>query len=247
MPEMQSCFVDRLNAIVDLYIQVKEVIIFLEKNNKGSYSFVGPHNEVRNAFDHVMKMTMCMDDVAVVERQYNGAKGHLLRAGYDAYELLCGNRIRYIYDIMSEFQASDVNNGFPEYYQNGIRGGIEQVQKDLAEYRMEHPAGSSEHSMGKHTLDEWHEVSEIEKVEQRYNRYFASFKQLSGYSNELDKHISAISDFKVERVKKEEHERKKEEERERVKSRNTIIAIAIAGATLIVGIVGVIVAFLSCK
>jgi hypothetical protein len=91
MTETQAYLAEKLKAIGRQYLLTKEIIIFLEKYNKGGYSYIGPHNEVRNAFDHVMKMVLSMDDIGMMEKQYNGAKSHLLRAGYDAYELVCSS------------------------------------------------------------------------------------------------------------------------------------------------------------
>jgi hypothetical protein len=222
MPAMQSLFADRLDAIKNLYIRVKEAIILLEKSNKGGYTFIGTHNEVRNAFDHVMKMVAGRDDKNIVEKQYLSAKSHLLRAGYDAYELLCASHILYIADTLSVYKASDINSGFPEYYKNDVKGKIEQVKKDLTSYRVEHSVVSNEKRMLTHVLDANHDASEAEKAEQRYSQYFNSFEQLSGYSRSIEQHIPAISDFRNERMG-----------RERKEKRNMIITIAIATATLI--------------
>ncbi|MDR1342449.1 MAG: hypothetical protein LBK18_04225 [Prevotellaceae bacterium] len=230
---MQSLYTDRLDAIKDLYIRVKEAVILLEKSNKGGYTFIGTHNEVRNAFDHVMKMVAGSDDNNAVEMQYLSAKSHLLRAGYDAYELLCASHILYIADMLSVYKASDINSGFPEYYENDVKGKIEQIKRDLTGYRVEHSVASSGKRALTHVLDDAHDASEAEKAERRYNQYFNSFEQLSDYSRNIERRIPAISDFRDERIG-----------RERKEKRNMIITIAIATATLIVGLIGAIIAFL---
>ncbi|MDR1022594.1 MAG: hypothetical protein LBL94_04910 [Prevotellaceae bacterium] len=73
MTERQAYFIKRLDEITEQYKLTKKVIIFLEKYNKGNNSYLGPHNEVRNAYDHVMKMVTSKNDTDEVERQYQGA------------------------------------------------------------------------------------------------------------------------------------------------------------------------------
>jgi hypothetical protein len=202
MTESQAYFTNKLKEITALYVLIKEIVVFLEKYNKGGYAYLGPHNEVRNAFDHVMKMSLNANDTDAVEKQYNSAKNHLLRAGYDAYELLCSNCIQYIYNTLNFYKPSDINNGFPDFYQKSIRANIIEIQKELTSYRMRHPAVNEVQDMSDHDVTSTHELSEVEKGQQLYEYYHKSFDKLLNYSDDMDAHVSAMSDFRTERIKK---------------------------------------------
>jgi hypothetical protein len=56
MTATQYHLADRLKETGKLYLLTKEIIIFLEKYNKGGYACIRPHSEVRNAFGGAMKM-----------------------------------------------------------------------------------------------------------------------------------------------------------------------------------------------
>jgi hypothetical protein len=202
MAAQQEYFIKKLDEVTEQYLLTKEVIIFLEKYNRGNNSYLGPHNEVRNAYDHVMKMVISRGNTSEMEQQYIGAKSHLLRAGYDAYELLCSNCIAYINDTIKHFKPSDIKNGFPEYYSNGMRANIIEIQKELTGYRMRHPVENNVQDLGKHEVTEVHDASDLEKAQLNYSYYHKSAKQLLAYSDDMDRHVPDIDDFRKERVRK---------------------------------------------
>jgi hypothetical protein len=203
MPNPQEHFVARLSEIAEQYILTKEIVIFLERYNKNGDSYIGPHNEVRNAFDHVMKMVICTSDADAVEKQYSSAKSHLLRAGYDAYELLCSSSIKYIYTALESFSPSDISKGFPDYYQKGMRADITKIQEALAHYRVQHPAVNKIQDIDKHEAESVHKADEVEKGQRLYSYYQKSADQLRNYCSDVDAHLPAMSEFKNERLKKE--------------------------------------------
>jgi hypothetical protein len=182
MDTQQDYLAECLKKISELYKLSKEAIIFLERYNPQKNTYIGPHNEVRNAFDHVMKMVIHADDTKMVEQQYNGAKRHLLRAGCDAYELICAHCMMNISNILSSYETSDISKGFPDYYQKGIRANIMAVLKKLADYKMR-------------------ETFEDSEVEQQFSFYHDSAKELLSYSNDTEKHIPAMSACKEDRLK----------------------------------------------
>ena len=47
---------DKLHDLCELYIVVKEIIIYFEEVNPEQKSDIQPINELRNAFDHVMRV-----------------------------------------------------------------------------------------------------------------------------------------------------------------------------------------------
>ncbi|MDR1342825.1 MAG: hypothetical protein LBK18_06180 [Prevotellaceae bacterium] len=248
MTEQQAYFIKRLDEIAEQYKLTKKVIIFLEKYNKGNNSYLGPHNEVRNAYDHVMKMVTSKNDTDEVERQYQGAKSHLMRAGHDAYELLCTNCIYYINNTIAYFKPSDIKNGFPDYYSKGIRAKIIEIQEGLAGYKARHSGDDKVQDLETHDADEAHNASDLEEAEKDFSRCHEFSNQLLEYSNEMDKHVSDMSDFREERIKKEdkeaiEKETRELEERNRHKQNKTIAIFAII-ATIVGAVIGAVISAL---
>jgi len=86
-----SEFLRKLDYLYDLYIQSREAIALLENYDREKKSYIGPHNEFRNALDHIMRMIEKKDDEISCNEEFKGTESHLLRAGYDAYELICIN------------------------------------------------------------------------------------------------------------------------------------------------------------
>jgi myo-inositol-1-phosphate synthase len=181
MDNQQDYLAECLKKISELYKLSKEAIIFLEKYNPQKNTYIGPHNEVRNAFDHVMKMVNA-NDVKAVEEQYNGVRSHLLRAGCDAYELICTHCIMNISNILKSYDSSDISKGFPDYYQKGIRANIMEILEKLTNYKMR-------------------EEPEISTVAQQFSDYYKSATELLNYSNDAEKHIPAMSACKEDRLK----------------------------------------------
>lgn len=119
---------DILNELAILYKQVKEAYILLEESNQDQSAYMGPINEFRNALDHIMKIIYNKDD-----KEFNGAKSHLLRAGCDSYEFACSEIIILIEGLMRQYTAEEIVSVLPEYFDMRIK--VIEVQEKIAEYR----------------------------------------------------------------------------------------------------------------
>ena len=183
MEQPNHHFIEKLDYLQDLYIKSREAIALLENYNKGKESFLGPHNELRNALDHIMKMIRSKNDIEVCEKEYRGAESHLLRAGYDSFELICINQIQYIKEILGQYAAPDISIGFPDYYKE-IRKEILNIEKETAKLR---ETKRQEDSHGKDTFE----------------FYFEAAEKLITYVKRIDEHIPIINECYNERINRE--------------------------------------------
>ena len=178
---------DLLVSLQLQYIRSREAIVFLENADREKKAYLGPHNELRNALDHTMKMIQKKDDEDDYYEEYRGAMSHLLRAGYDAYELICIIHIDYIKNVLSKYSSEDISRGFPDYFAR-IRPDIVTIEKETAEIRGKRLNGKSFSCFGK-------EMSgALEENENTYEYYFRAAGKLENYVKEIDRHIPVINE-----------------------------------------------------
>ena len=181
-------FIDKLDYLQNLYVKTRESIVFLENYDKEKKSYIGPHNELRNALDHIMKMIRGREDNSVCEKEFKGAESHLLRAGYDAYELICISQIEYIKKTLAIYSTIDISIGFPDYY-NRIRRDIVKIENETAKLR---EIKRQEGFLGKDTFE----------------YYFEAAERLLKHVTQIDEHIPIINECYMDRVEREEQTQK---------------------------------------
>jgi hypothetical protein len=204
-----NSFIEKLDYLQDLYVRSREAIVLLENYDKEKKSYLGPHNEMRNALDHIMKMIKAKANSQICEKEFKGAESHLLRAGYDAYELNCISQIEYIKNTLQIYSTNDISIGFPDYY-NVIRPDILDIECETAKIR---EVKRQESILGRDT----------------YEYYFEAASKLINYVKQIDRHIPIINECYNERLKKENRSK---------------MAFIIGVTGLVVGIIGIVVAFL---
>ena len=186
--EYPNDFIEKLDYLQNLYIRSREAIALLENYNKGKESFLGPHNELRNALDHIMKMIRSKNDAEICEKEYRGAESHLLRAGYDSFELICISQIQYIKEVLSQYSVSDISIGFPDYYKE-IRKEILNIEKETAKLRENK---RQENSQGKDTFE----------------FYFEAAEKLIAFVKRIDEYIPIINECYNDRMGREKKTQK---------------------------------------
>jgi hypothetical protein len=185
-----SSFVSRLAYLHDLYVKANEAIILLENYSASQSAFIGTHNELRSALNHIMWMVKYKDDEAAYEKEFSSAEAHLWRAGYDAYELTCIEQIDFITKTFSgKYSVADLRMGVPDYYER-IRPAMEEVKLKIANIRANKKGGKI---CGKDAFE----------------AYFGLAEQLIGYAKEIMVKIPTIDACRAERMKKEGKEKKK--------------------------------------
>jgi hypothetical protein len=216
-----SDLVEKLGYLQCRYIKSREAIALLENYDKDKKSYIGPHNELRNALDHIMRMVEAKDDETTYNKEFNGAESHLLRAGYDAYELICINQIDYIKRILNVYSTVDISIGFPDYYKD-IRPNIINIEKETAKIREVKRQETISRS----------DVQDSILGGDTYGYYFNAASKLINYVKQIDNHLPIINECYRERIAKEQ----KNQKASKIGYILGIIGVAI-------GIIGVIIAF----
>lgn len=139
MSELENLYFTQLNELNELYIEVKEIILLAEHINEEKDYIISSVNELRNAFDHVFKTFKPDEDV---EKNFDKAKGHIYRAGYDAYEVIALDRLLEIDKIKKQFSYEAITTAFPKY-NTDIIPTAKKIQKELAKARANKSVDSS--------------------------------------------------------------------------------------------------------
>jgi hypothetical protein len=126
-----SEFIDNLNEIKDLYVEVKEAIILAENFDTSAEVYLSPLNELRNSLDHIMRSIVYPEKMG---NELDEAKEHLYRAGYDAYEVMAINVATNIVNIIEDFDAEIISVVFPTYFTE-IKPNLIDIKVELADTR----------------------------------------------------------------------------------------------------------------
>ncbi len=99
----------RFREIAELYLVVKETILYFEEINQEQKTDIQVINELRNAFDHLMRVIAALFNVKKINndsddyilKNLDKAYGHVYRAGYDTIDFLCLTIKKEISDSLS--------------------------------------------------------------------------------------------------------------------------------------------------
>lgn len=119
---------ERAKRVTELYPKVKAHIISSEKRDKENRLSIPAINELRNAFDHMMRVQAVIDmnDTSGPERakiepfeycknNIDKALGHVYRAGYDALDVLSLRLLDDINHNMNGYQMSTLVSVFNDF------------------------------------------------------------------------------------------------------------------------------------
>lgn len=136
MKDEQESFITKIVALSGLYQDVKQILILAENINDGQSLYLGPINELRNALDHVMRAFFnYTSNPKDSNLEVSKIKEHLLRAGYDGYEIIATTLINQIQESpIKDFKTEAITNIFPEYYSKYQKELLE-VKRGLADIR----------------------------------------------------------------------------------------------------------------
>jgi hypothetical protein len=183
-------FIEKLTCLEDLYSKANGAIILLENFNVSQDAYIGPHNEQRNALNHIMRMVRQKDDSPSYEKEFDAAKAHLWRAGYDAYELICIDQIDYITRILGDkYSTTDVRIGLPDYFER-IRPSVESIKTEIATIRSQKKNGK---------------INGVDVFE----AYFELADKLINYVKEITVRIPIIDACYTERITNEREQKTK--------------------------------------
>lgn len=110
---MEPNYIEHFKNYSKIYQRVKEIIIISENYEPNRNLYIAPLNEFRNSLDHIVKV---FAGTEFPEKEIDEATQHLLRAGYDSWEILSINLIKDITDSLNKYDSSAIVTVFPEYY-----------------------------------------------------------------------------------------------------------------------------------
>ena len=128
-----------LLKLCELYRIVKELIIYAEQSDLEDRTSLGAINELRNAFDHIMRANATELGISpdktkkYTKIQIDKCYGDVYRAGYDILDMLCVNYKSSINNIMKEFSSNTIVTIMPDYFDNATK--VNQIQKKIAKIR----------------------------------------------------------------------------------------------------------------
>jgi hypothetical protein len=118
-------FFELSRKLSNLYLEVKSIMLFAEDEDLDQKLILTSVNEIRNAFDHVMRS---FADGESLKANFESATGHLYRAGFDAYEVISISIIKQIQDFRRSYSFEAIVAAYPDYYQK-IIPRIEEIKR----------------------------------------------------------------------------------------------------------------------
>ena len=166
---------DILKDITELYCYYKELSLFAEEIR--TESFLPPINEIRDAFDHLMRTCAVQYGFKVGNGDYKQENlkatfRHLYRAVFDLLDYIRIYEKLTIYEKIKGFSKTAILDVFPEYYRE-IVPEIEKCVKTIPIYKMDKDIGDPN----------------LTKVKE----YVDLVKKMRDYSLLIDEKIPAIS------------------------------------------------------
>jgi hypothetical protein len=114
-----------LKDAVQLYLQVKELIMLAEELDPEYRSNLLPIREMRDALDHIMRVHA--EDLSdekrtngekYIQMQIDKAVGHFCRAGYDSADgIIVGYKLRFV-KALSGISSDAMTAVYPDYYED---------------------------------------------------------------------------------------------------------------------------------
>jgi hypothetical protein len=136
--ELYSEFYNCFSEVNKLYEEVKEIVLLAEYENKEQKYLITSVNELRNALDHLMRS---INDPESLKNNIEKSKGHLYRAGYDAYEILAISKLNEIRSIKEHFSYEAILEAYPDYHKR-IIPCVKKAKDELAYARAHKKIGN---------------------------------------------------------------------------------------------------------
>lgn len=116
-PQFHQSFTEKFQELSTLYEEVKGIVLLAEYENKDQKYIISSVNELRNMSDHIMRI-LAMPDT--LDKNFEKAKGHLYRAGYDAYEIVAISKLKEIEGIKEQYKFEAITTAYPAYFKKVI-------------------------------------------------------------------------------------------------------------------------------
>jgi hypothetical protein len=217
-------FTNKFFDLFNLYEEVKKIVFLAEYENKEQKYIISSVNELRNSLDHIMRSFGSPDTLV---KNFDKARGHLYRAGYDAYEIIVISKLAEIKEIKEQFRFEAITTAYPDYFAKVVPITA-RAKKQLISARANKKIDNGL----------------IEKNEEKHYQQFENIvTELIQIVDSLHLHISGITEVHQNIVEKEkrskEEELRKEHEQQRKNRRNNL-TIGIVAPAIIAIIAGII-------
>ena len=152
-------------------------LLALTSTNKDQKYLITSVNELRNALDHIMR---AVNNPESLEINFEKTKGHLYRAGYDAYEILAVSKLNEIIDIKKQFSYNAIIEGYPKYH-NDVIPMINKAKNELAYGRANKKIDTD---LG----------IDADKEKKHFNEFELIVKSLTSLVDDIINHIGGIKE-----------------------------------------------------
>ncbi|GAP72153.1 hypothetical protein SAMD00024442_25_42 [Candidatus Symbiothrix dinenymphae] len=129
-PNKATVLGNELIVLSSLYQEVKTIIIYAENFTQDT-TYVAAMNELRCALDHICKAAFSEQNI---KDEFNKAKSHLSRAGYDTFEVCATTLYSGIVEKLSLYDAELLSDVLPEYFEN-YKPRLLAIKANLADIR----------------------------------------------------------------------------------------------------------------
>jgi len=183
-----------LRKATECYGILKDLALYAEELN--SESFLPPINEIRDAFDHLMRMYSVLfgirdGDGEYIKENLDAVFRHVYRAAFDYLDYIRIYQKDYMHQRLEGISQQTIVNLFPEYYRE-ILPEIESCLEDIPLYKASKDIGKPD----------------METVE----RYHAKVLKLRDYCAQINKMAPALIEAESKlRGEAEQRERKESE------------------------------------
>jgi len=180
-----------LRKTTECYGILKDLALYAEELN--SESFLPPINEIRDAFDHLMRMYSVLfglrdGDSEYIKENLDAVFRHVYRASFDYLDYIRIYQKDYMHRRLEGISQQTIVNLFPEYYRE-ILPEIESCLEDIPRYKASKDIGKPD----------------METVE----RYHAKVLKMRDYCAQINKMAPALIEAESKlRGEAEQRERK---------------------------------------
>jgi len=163
-------FYGKLYAIKALYEKIKSAVILSENFDPEREYYVAVANELRSALDHIFKAMVNDEDKITYELKE--VEEHLVRSGYDVYELLASNLCLSIIQNMNKYSPHVISHIFPDYFKN-IKPVLSKIKVEIGELR----------------------TQKNKDIDLSFDTYMHNINQLIEFEQQITEIIPAMEDY----------------------------------------------------
>jgi len=177
---MEDNFYNKLNRLFPLYEKVKFSILLVENFDEKREMYVAPINQLRNALDHIFKAVSTAQQTEICDYELKEAEEFMLKAGYDALELMAGSLGTSIINKLQSYDIETLTKIFPKYF-IVVKPKITEIQRNIAERRMERKTD----------------------LDKSFSAYFDEITELLQMNNSVDRIIPSLQEYSNKKAKEQ--------------------------------------------